>query len=343
VRARIIEAVKNELKKHGFDISNVQAEALARALISPAAEAAKTAYENEVKGLRDIGFSDIVLRLGSGDFAALKDYGPKLENASNKLSQLVHAAKLLSLFGEKLDDSVRDEFLRFASETLGSVDELPSVLQQLVSEGKLSELAVTDWLKELRNTLQFVRGLLLSLAETLGLSPEQKAALEKQIDDTTKQLDSAIKQNEAKALQLYLRGDLTSEEFSRRIRGKEVLLGAQSLTEFGQLADGLVQAYRKLVQAPGLSETAVRSRIISQLSAAASLDDRSLVTLVAPDLSESELDAFLNSQVAEERIQNSQVAEERIQALRAAIKRAINDLQEEAQRELEQMIDGLVN
>lgn len=333
VRARIIEAVKDELKKNGFDISNVQAEALARALISPAAKAAKTAYEDVVKGLRDIGFSDIVLRLGSDDFAALKDYGPKLEDASNKLSQLVHAAKLLSLFGEKLDDSVRDEFLRFASETLGSVDELPSVLQQLVSEGKLSELAVTDWLKELRNTLQFVRGLLLSLAETLGLSPEQKAALEKQIDDTTKQLDSAIKQNEAKALQLYLRGDLTSEEFSRRIRGKEVLLGAQSLTEFGQLADGLVQAYRKLVQVHGLSETAVRSRLISQLSAAASLDDRSLVKLVAPDLSESELNAFLNSQVAEERLQ----------ALRAAIKRAINDLQEEAQRELEQMIDGLVN
>ena len=333
VRARIIEAVKDELKKHGFDISNVQAEALARALISPAAEAAKTAYENVVKGLHDIGFSDIVLRLGSSDFTALKDYGPKLEDASKKLSQLVHAAKLLSLFGEKLDDSVRDEFLRFASEALGSVNELPSVLQQLVSEGKLSELAVTNWLKELRNTLQFVRGLLLSLAETLGLSPEQKAALQKQIDDIAKQLDSTIKQNESKALQLYLRGDLTSEEFSRRIRGKEVLLGAQSLTEFGQLADGLVQAYRKRVQAPGLSETAVRSRLISQLSAAASLDDRSLVKLVAPDLSESELDAFLNSDVAEERLQ----------ALRAAIKRAINDLQEEAQRELEQMIDGLVN
>ena len=333
VRARIIEAVKSKLKEQGFDLSNEQAESLVRALVSQAAEAAKTGYENAVKELRDIGFSDLAVRLGRGDLTALEGYGPKLEAASKKLSQLMHAATLLSQFGEKLEDGTRDEFLRFASETLGSVGTLSDTLQRLAADGKLSELAVTDWLEQLRDTLQFVRGLLLSMANTLGLSQEQLAALEKQLDDSLQQLEGQIKQNKAKALQLYLRGDLTSEEFSRRVRGTEVLLGAQSLTEFGQLADGLVQAYRKLAQAPGLSEGAIRSRVISQLSAAAALDDRSLAKLVAPDLSESELNAFLNSQVASERLE----------ALRAAIKRAINDLQEEAQRELEQMLNGLVD
>ncbi len=333
VRLRIRNAIKSKLASRGFEVDETQAEAMANALISKATEDVGAAYEEVAKALRELGFSDIVLSIKQGDFSKLQEYAPKINKAGELLSKLVNLAATAAMFGKELDDKVKDEFLRFATENINSIESLPSVLQELVDQGKLSELAVTGWLEQLINTLQFVRGMLLNLAETLKLNEQQVAALQTQLLDAERRLQDDLTRRKAAALHMYLRGDLTSDEFNRRLRGKEVLLGAKSLTEFAQLTDGLVQMFTKLERTPGLNEAAKRARLISRLSSAALLDDESLVKLVAPDMSEKEIQDFFNRADYKERLE----------ALRASIKRAINDLQEEAERELEQVIDGLVN
>jgi DNA repair exonuclease SbcCD ATPase subunit len=333
VRLRIRNAIIAKLADRGFGIDETQAETIANVIISKATEDVENAYEEAAKALRELGFGDIVLSIRQGDFSKLQEYAPKINKAGELLSKLLNLAATAAMFGKELDDKVKDEFLRFATENISSIENLPSILQELVDQGKLSELAVTDWLEQLINTLQFVRGLLLGLAKTLELSEQQVAALQTQLLDAERKLQDDLVKRRAAALHMYLRGDLTSDEFNRRLRGKEVLLGAKSLTEFAQLTEGLVQMFAKLERTPGLSEAAKRSRLISRLSTAALLDDKSLVKLVAPDMSEKELQDFFNRADYKERLE----------ALRAAIKRAINDLQEEAERELEQMIDGLVN
>ncbi len=331
--ARVRKAVIDKFAAAGFEINETQAEAIARALISKATKDVDAAYEAAIKAFNEVSFNDVTLKMKQGDFSALQEYSSKIDAAGKSLSTLVNLAALAAKFGIKLDDKVKDEFVQFATENISSVENMPSILQELVEQGKLSELAVTEWIEKLIDTLQFVRGMLLNLAKTLGLSEQQITALQTQLLDAERKLQNDLVTRKAASLHMYLRGDLTSDEYSRRLRGREILIGAKSLTEFTQLTDGLVQLFTKLERVPGLSDAARRSRLIGRLSAAALLDDASLVKLVAPDISDEEVKLFLNSATSKERLE----------ALRASIKRAINDLQEEAQQELEQMIDGLVN
>lgn len=334
VRTRIIAAIQAKLKENKLDITPDQAANLASAIISQALTEAKDAYEAQAKAIGEMNFDDIAVKLGSGDLSALQDYAPKIKGAGDALANMVHLAKLLSLFGEQHDDNVTQAFLSFASNTIGSIENVPNTLQELVSQGKLSELAVTDWLEKLIDTLDFINAMLIQLAKDLHIPDDKLAPLQKQILDAKNKLVGSLNQSKAAALQMYLRGGLTSDEFNRKVRREEVLYGAKSMTDYVQLAEDLVQVFSKLdAHIPGLSEAAKRSRLISRLSAVPLLDDKSLLKLLKPDATDVEITQLLNNQKVKDGLE----------VIREAIKRFIKDLQDETQKELEQMLDGLVN
>jgi hypothetical protein len=125
VRLRIRNAIIAKLADRGFKVDETQAETLANALVSKATEDVGAAYEEAAKALREITFNDIASRVKQGDFSALREYAPKINKAGELLAKLLNLAATAAMFGKELDENVKDEFMRFATENIRSIETYP--------------------------------------------------------------------------------------------------------------------------------------------------------------------------------------------------------------------------
>ncbi|QKE11348.1 tape tail measure protein [Thermus phage phiFa] len=335
VKARLVAAVRDRFAKLGLQVDETVAGEVLSRLLSLTQKDLEKVFEGLSEELAKVGGLDAIkLAVSSGDLDAVQNLGANVGKVAETLAAMLHVAKLLENLGkEGASKEVKSSFLRFATDLLSSSGDLASSLQELVEAGELSEFSVVSWLERLRDVLLAVGEILSSLGEQLGLSKEELDQLKALISQQTKKLDQEIRKKQAEGLSLFYRGDLTSEQFRRQLQGYRLLVGATSLTEFSDVGTLLASQLREQLFTTGLSEEAIRRQLMQRLSSVLLLDDRSLLKLVAPDASESQLDAFLSTDVAKERLE----------AIRASIKRALNDLKRETEKELEQMLDSLVD